>query len=342
MAFFNPPLMNGYYHDKRSVLQDLFGTSEVRITEQTLVVKDKSYPIIQDVIILLTPEQYPATVAKIFGDQNDTASPHVHQIAADIQYSFGEEWQRYPHILAEHHKEFALYFDLVELSDLASKRVCDLGCGNGRWSYFLKDRCRELILVDFSDAIFAARRNLADSPQCLFFMADIQSLPFAQNFTDFLFSLGVLHHLPSPCLEEVRKLRRFAPELLIFLYYALDNRPVYFQWLLAVVTQIRRALAHITRPGSRRVITALGTYGLYLPLILLGKLLAPFRLSRYVPLYDFYHDKGIERIKQDVYDRFFTRIEQRVTRREIAQLRETFSEVRISQQLPYWHFLCKR
>ena len=39
----------------------------------------------------------------------------------------------------------------VDIEKLQEKRVSDLGCGNGRWSYFLKDKCREIILVDFSD-----------------------------------------------------------------------------------------------------------------------------------------------------------------------------------------------
>ena len=74
----------------------------------------------------------------------------------------------------------------------------------------------------------------------LFFMGDIKALPFADDFCDFLFCLGVLHHLPAPCLDEVRALRRYAPRLLIFLYYALDNRPFHYRFLLGGVTAARR------------------------------------------------------------------------------------------------------
>jgi hypothetical protein len=61
-----------------------------------------------------------------------------------------------------------------------------------------------------------------------------------------------------------------------------------------------------------------------------------------VPLYDFYAGKSRARIEQDVYDRFFTGIEQRVSRAEIQRLRDTFRTVTISSGLPYWHFLCER
>jgi hypothetical protein len=47
-------------------------------------------------------------------------------------------------------------------------------------------------------------------------------------------------------------------------------------------------------------------------------------------------------LEQNAYNRFFNRIEQRVSRREIEALRDTFSEVVISESMPYWHFLCRR
>jgi hypothetical protein len=80
----------------------------------------------------------------------------------------------------------------------------------------------------------------------------------------------------------------------------------------------------------------------YVPLIGAGSALRRFGLSHLVPLYDFYHDKSRRRIEQDVYDRFFTRIEQRVTRKEILALQNTYRRVIVSDHLPYWHFLCER
>src|SRR5205823_14169167 len=139
-------------------------------------------------------------------------------------------------------------------------RVCDLGCGMGRWSYFLKDRCKEIVLVDFSDAIFVARKNLASASNALFFMGDLKRLPFRDNFADFLFSLGVLHHLPTPCLDEVRALRSAASRLLIFLYYAVDNRPWYFQVLLKGVTGVRQVLSRVRGRALRKSISWAGTW----------------------------------------------------------------------------------
>ena len=60
-------------------------------------------------------------------------------------------------------------------------------------------------------------------------------------------------------------------------------------------------------------------------------------LSYRVVLIDDYN----KRERATVYDRFFTRLEQRVSRAEIESLTDTFARVTISPHIPYWHFLCE-
>jgi ubiquinone/menaquinone biosynthesis C-methylase UbiE len=312
-----------YYRNKIDSLQNIFGTNDIELKEKALRVGRQEFPIRQDVIDLT---------------QMGKPTP----FAEDIQYTFGAEWQAHGHILPEHSAEFAQYFDLVDLSSLKDARVCDLGCGSGRWSYFLKDLCKELVLVDFSDAIYVARENLRETNRALFFKADITNLPFADNFTDFIVCLGVLHHLPVPCLDAVKSLKRFSPRMLIFLYYGLDNRPFYFRVILSGVTGVRQVLSRIRSTYFRKIFSILGTVFIYLPMVLLGKFLALFGLGRFVPLYEYYEDKSLKRIQQDVYDRFFTRIEQRVSRAQIMELHSDFANIRVSDRFPYWHFLCFR
>jgi SAM-dependent methyltransferase len=241
-----------YYADKLDILQDLFGTSDVRVGGSVLQVKSSSYPVVDDVIVLSPPEHYSPHIRRQLGVAGGSEPSRSADFAEDIQFSFGEEWNAYDQVLAEHEREFLRYFDLVPLDGLRDARVCDLGCGGGRWSYFLKDYCRELVLVDFSDAIFVARRNLHQTARALFFHCDLRSLPFRRGFADFLVCLGVLHHLPTLCLDEVRRLQRWAPRNLVFLYYALDNRPAYFRYLLHLVTALRLALSRVRHRRLRR------------------------------------------------------------------------------------------
>jgi SAM-dependent methyltransferase len=331
-----------YYSNKLDILTDILGTENIKVEKECLTVNDKIYPIIDDVIVLLEPAQYPESLSKRIQMNKIIIPSSGQEFAEDIQFTFGEEWQEFPEIMPEHEKEFNQYFDLIKLSDLKNKRICDLGCGIGRWGHFLKDQCKELILVDFSEAVFMARQNLKDVENILYFMGDLRRLPFRNNFVDFLFCIGVLHHLPCSALEEVRSLKKYAPQILIYLYYALDNRPFYFRVLFMFATRIRLQAASVKNSHFRNLFSWIGVLFFYLPFILLGSILRSPGRSHLVPLYESYHSKTLERIRQDVYDRFFTRIEQRFTREEIMTLKDTFSNVIVSDHLPYWHFLLER
>jgi SAM-dependent methyltransferase len=331
-----------YYSNKLDILMDIFGTENIKVEKECLTVNDKIYPIIDDVIILLEPAQYPESLSKRIKVNVSNIPTSDQKIAEDIQFTFGEEWQEFSEIMPEHEKEFTQYFDLINLSGLENKRICDLGCGIGRWDYFLKDQCKELILVDFSEAVFVARNNLKDAENILYFMGDLRKLPFRKGFVDYLFCIGVLHHLPNSALEEVRSLKKYASQLLIYLYYALDNRPFYFRVLLMLATRLRLRTASVRNSHFRNLFSWAGALFIYFPFIILGSILRPLGGSHLIPLYESYHGKTLKRIRQDVYDRFFTRIEQRFTKKEIMALKDTFSNVIVSNQLPYWHFLLKR
>src|SRR5689334_20102355 len=146
-----------YYRDKLGTLQDLFGTAEVRLEDHALHVQSQVFPILDDVIILSSPEHYSPAVRRRLATSAFLTDSTA--FAEDIQFTFGEEWKRYGTILPEHKREFRQYFDLVSLESLREARICDLGCGSGRWSFFMKEFCKEIVLVDFSDAVFVARKN---------------------------------------------------------------------------------------------------------------------------------------------------------------------------------------
>lgn len=336
--------MTSYYAAKIDQLKDIFGTDRIDVRADSIVVDDLAYPVVDDVIVLLDPAQYPEALRDRLspGASAPGKSGRPGEFAADIQSTFGDEWQTFPEILPEHESEFHQYFDVVKLAELEGKRVCDMGCGIGRWSSFLHDKVREIVLVDFSEAIFVARNNLRDADNALFFMGDILRLPFRPDFADFLFCLGVAHHLPVEAMEAVRRLGTFAPRLLIYLYSALDGHPLHFRLMMAPVSSLRRMVCNIHNRIFRSAFTTLSTVFLYLPLVGVGYLLHPVGLSRYVPLFDFYHGKSFRRLRQDAYDRFFTRIEQRFSRRDIRKLEDDFNTVTISPQIPMWHFLYER
>ena len=307
----------------------LFGVaaSDVVVSEEELTVAGHSYRIHDGVVIL---DGAPVRQETSWGT------------ADDVRRSFSAEWETYAELQPEHQQEFDAYFDVVDLDSLADDVAIDLGCGSGRWSHFLAPHCRAVVLVDFSDAIFVARRNLAGADNAIFFRGDVTDLPFVDQSADFVFSLGVLHHLDRPCLPVARDLMRLGPMGLFYLYYALDNRPWYFTPTLRTVTAVRKGLSHVESEKARRRTSRAIAWGVYRPMVGLGYAAERLSLPVQVPLYESYRGKSIERIEQDAYDRFFTTIEQRVSKAEIADTFQGNYEVVFSDQEPYWHFRVDR
>lgn len=333
--------MTTYYADKIDVLQDIFGATSVELQPDGIVVDGNPYPIVDDVIILLDPVHWPPTLARrVAAPSPATAGDGC--FATDIQSTFGREWQAFPDILAEHEREFHQYFDIINLETLRGKRIADFGCGIGRWSHFLKDVANEMVLIDFSDAIFVARRNLLDANGTVFLMADLLRLPLRKDFADFAYCLGVAHHLPIDALQAIRLIGNFTSRSLVYLYSALDGHPLHYRIMMVPVNALRRMVCQISNETFRSAFAWLAVLALYLPLIAVGHLVRPISLSRFVPLFDFYNGKSLLRIRQDAYDRFFTPIEQRVTRADIATLGNDFSRVEISPNIPMWHFVLYR
>ncbi len=87
-----------YYADKLESLKDIFGFQEICLESDRLSINGHIYPIIDDVIILLDPAQYtPSLQNRIEGMSQETGD--ITDFAEDIQFTFGEEWQKFPEIL---------------------------------------------------------------------------------------------------------------------------------------------------------------------------------------------------------------------------------------------------
>lgn len=328
-----------YYVGREAALAEIFGATSVAVLDDAVEFDGRRFPLVDDVIVTVEPGRLPPRARAMLGT-GDVSTSASGEFAEDIQFTFGEEWWAHGEVLPEHQREFEAYFDLVDRDDLSDKRVADLGCGSGRWASFVAPRCREVVAVDFSDAIFVARRNLREHDNVVFVLGDVLDLPLADDSVDLAYCLGVLHHLPVDALDACRRLARLGPELLVYLYYALDNRPPHYRLLLRAVSGIRTGLARIRSGRARAALSWVIAALVYWPLARLGRALGD--RGRAIPLADTYGHSTLGRMRQDAYDRFFTRIEQRFTREQIRTLTDTFDSVAISDGLPYWHFLLRR
>jgi hypothetical protein len=134
-----------------------------------------------------------------------------------------------------------------------------------------------------------------------------------------------------------------ARSLLCYLYYDLEGRSSAFRAVFAVQDLLRRGLSRLRNEPVRLIGSHLLTIGAYYPWLLLG--MAVRRVggnASSLPL-SFYRGYSYSRIRQDAYDRFFTRVEQRVSLPEIERLaRRHYDRLTISRDEPYWHFLAEQ
>lgn len=80
------------------------------------------------------------------------------------------------------------------------ERVLDLGCGNGRLSELFRDKNIEYIGVDNSEKLIEIAK--AKYPEAKFQVASALNLPFPDDYFDKIFSIAVLHHIPSDELRQ--------------------------------------------------------------------------------------------------------------------------------------------
>ena len=264
--------------------------------------------------------------------------------------SFGEEWTTF-HGFAE--KDITTsgdkYFDIVTEEMLNSNSsVIDIGCGSGRFIRYLKGRYKKIVGVDPSSAIFAADSLIGPDDQVELIQASTDNLPFPDNYFDFGYSLGVLHHIPdtqkalNDCVKKIKPGGYF----LLYLYYNLDNRSFLFKALFYLSNVIRWIVSKMP-PGIKKVTCNILAVLLYMPFVGVCRLLklfgVPEKYRKYIPL-QAYEDQSFYIIRNDSLDRFGTPLEQRFSRKQIEAMMQTaeLTDIDFSEKIPYWHATGKR
>lgn len=257
---------------------------------------------------------------------------------------FGEEWSRFDQSdldEAEARAHFDRYFSLVPSGTLGPQSaVMDVGCGSGRWARLVAPRVGRLVVVDpAADALAVARRNLGDHPNVVFHQASVDDLPGEEGTMDLVYSLGVLHHVPDTAAGIRACARKLKPggRLLVYLYYAFDNRPSWFRRIWRVSDVLRRRVSAL--PFARRKLVAdVIAVLVYWPLARTARLAEALgRDPSTIPL-SFYRRASFYTMRTDALDRFGTKLEQRFTRSEIERMLTDAGlvDIRFRDGEPYW------
>ncbi len=259
--------------------------------------------------------------------------------------SFSKEWSRFDQEdvdADELARLFEEYFAIFPWESLPKRaRGADIGCGSGRWAQFVARRnVAELHCVDPSEeALQVSRAKLHRYDNVILHHASVDALPFEDNSLDFAYALGVLHHVPDPAAalaSSVRALKKGAP-FLVYLYYAFDNRPLWFRGLWRGSDIVRRVIANSPSRVKDLCCDALAL-SIYWPLAQAARSARALGIDvSHWPL-SAYRDRSLYTMRTDARDRFGTPLEQRFTSRQIeAMLLEAgLADVRFSSEPPYW------
>jgi SAM-dependent methyltransferase len=91
--------------------------------------------------------------------------------------SFGYQWTKFGQMSCDFRENFFNYVAPLRAEDFAGRLVLDVGCGFGRHLVNAARCGAEVVGVDLSFAVDAARRNLAAYPNAQVVQADLRALP---------------------------------------------------------------------------------------------------------------------------------------------------------------------
>jgi ubiquinone/menaquinone biosynthesis C-methylase UbiE len=257
---------------------------------------------------------------------------------------FGDEWKRFDQAglgSAEGQALFEAYFNGFPWSNLdRSAQGFDAGCGSGRWAKFVAPRVGWLHCIDASaDALEVARETLREEPNCSFHHASVGDLPFEEGSMDFGYSLGVLHHVPdtAAAIRSCARVLRSGAPFLVYLYYAMDNKPRWYRGIWRGSDLLRRVISKSPHP-ARYAISQIIAAAIYWPLARTARVLerAGANVAN-LPL-SMYRDRSFYTMRTDALDRFGTRLEQRFTKEQVGRMMEEagFQNVRVLDEFPFW------
>ncbi|MCB4756451.1 MAG: class I SAM-dependent methyltransferase [Elusimicrobia bacterium] len=164
---------------------------------------------------------------------------------------FGEQWTHFPDNEGFYGSSAILrdaIGPLFSLSDVAGGRVAEIGSGTGRIvKSLLEAGAGHVWAIEPSEAVPALEKNLAgDRERVTILPIPGEELPLGLNL-DYIFSIGVIHHVPDPrpILKRAHQSLKPKGKLVIWVYGRENNLPYIF--LVSALRLITTRMPHTFR-----------------------------------------------------------------------------------------------
>ncbi len=264
--------------------------------------------------------------------------------------SFGHEWETFDYSLNDSDialdAQFSAYCSPLNMNIFDSNKsiVGDFGAGSGRWtSRLLQNFHKVYALEPSAGANRVLRKKFGENNRVVILQETVGGNSIPDESLDLAVSLGVLHHIPDTelAIKDVAVKIKKNGFFLCYLYYNLENKPIYYKLIFYVVNLFRKVISKFPQRVKVMLSYVIATT-VYWPLARFSKLLGRIRINvSNIPLHH-YAEMPFMMLANDSLDRFGTTLEQRFSREQIKLMLEkadfdmdtlVFSDVE-----PYWTF----
>lgn len=239
--------------------------------------------------------------------------------------NFSFAWSRFAksEVKEQWHKDSFSYFQYIpEYIIKGNNKIgLDVGCGSGADMINLAQHGSRIIGVDISDAINITYENIRHFNGLHVLKADVYNLPFKDDVFDFVYSLGVLHHLPEPekCFRAICSKARRGGFIIIYVYEDFLERTAIERKLLRIINSLRIITVKLPPQIIYILCVTLAPFVLLfcsIPYRIMVRFSALANLSSRMP---FRHTVRLDCIIADLYDRFSSPIEYRYKRDDVER-----------------------
>tara|TARA_Y100000768_G_scaffold63599_1_gene43705 strand:- start:6319 stop:7158 length:840 start_codon:yes stop_codon:yes gene_type:complete len=257
--------------------------------------------------------------------------------------SFSDQWTRYDQSGMDNIEAFKLfksYFSIFPWEKISRKSEgFDMGCGTGRWAKYVAPKVGKLHCIDPSKSIHVAKKKLRLFKNIKYHQKSLDRSALKNNSQDFGYLLGVLHYVPNAeaAIKTCVKLLKPGAPILFYIYYSLDNRPIWFRFIWQISNLFRLIISRSPK-FLNFIICDIIALLIYFPLARFSLFFEKIGLNfRNFPLH-FYRNLSFYVMRTDSRDRFGSPMEKRYSKKDIYFMMKKagLEKIKFKNSVPYW------